>query len=54
LAIGAAAVIVAVGGVRAWARPSTGRSTLARALIWMRAGVGDQARFVARAIRASG
>ncbi|MFN8201451.1 MAG: serine hydrolase [Solirubrobacteraceae bacterium] len=46
------AVVVVVGGVYVWARLSTDSSTLARALVWMQADVGDQARFPARAIPA--
>jgi CubicO group peptidase (beta-lactamase class C family) len=52
LAIGAAALLVVIGAVYVWARASTGRSTLARALVWMEADVGDQARFPAGPIPA--
>jgi CubicO group peptidase (beta-lactamase class C family) len=53
-AIAAVVLLVAVGAVYVWARLSTGRSTLARALVWMEADVGDEARFPARLIPASG
>lgn len=52
MAAAALAVIVVIGGVYVWARLSTGSSTLARALVWMQADVGDQARFPARRIPA--
>jgi CubicO group peptidase (beta-lactamase class C family) len=52
LAFGAAAVLVVIGAVFAWAWFSTGRSTIARALIWMEADIGDQHRFPARSIPA--
>ena len=52
LAIAAALVIAVVGGVYVWALLSTDRSTLARALVWREADIGDQARFPARTIRA--
>jgi CubicO group peptidase (beta-lactamase class C family) len=52
LAFGAAAVLVVIGAVFAWAWCSTGRSTIARALIWMEADIGDQHRFPARSIPA--
>lgn len=52
LAAGLAALVVVTGGVFAWASLSTGRSTLARALIWMEADIGDQERFPARLIPA--
>jgi CubicO group peptidase (beta-lactamase class C family) len=50
--VGVGVVVVAIGGVYVWARLSTGRSTLARALIWLQADVGDQRRFPARPIPA--
>jgi CubicO group peptidase (beta-lactamase class C family) len=52
LAFGAAALLVMIGAVLAWAWFSTGRSTIARALIWMEADIGDQHRFPARSIPA--
>ena len=48
----AAAVVIGIGAVFVWAWLSTDRSTLARALIWMEADVGDQDRFPARSIAA--
>jgi CubicO group peptidase (beta-lactamase class C family) len=47
-------MIVAVGGVYAWALMSVNSSTTARAMIWMGADVDDQDRFPARTIAASG
>lgn len=46
----AVGLVVAVGGVYAWAWVSTGSSTFARALVWREADVGDQDRFPARRI----
>ena len=54
LAAGLAVLVVVTSGVFAWASLSTGRSTLARALIWMEANIGDQERFPARLIPAGG
>jgi CubicO group peptidase (beta-lactamase class C family) len=48
----AAAAVVMVLGVFGWAWLSTDRSTIARAVLWMEADVGDQHRFPARPIRA--
>jgi hypothetical protein len=42
LAIGAVVLLVVIGAVYVWARASTGRSTLARALVWMEADVADR------------
>jgi CubicO group peptidase (beta-lactamase class C family) len=51
--VGAAtAVVVVIGAVFVWAWLTTDRSTIARALIWMEADVGDQDRFPARSIQA--
>jgi CubicO group peptidase (beta-lactamase class C family) len=47
-----ALLVVAVGGVYGWAWSATDESTLARAVIWREADVGDQHRFPARRIRA--
>ena len=52
LTVGAATVMIVVGAVFVWAWLSTDTSTIARALIWMEADVGDQQRFSARAIPA--
>jgi CubicO group peptidase (beta-lactamase class C family) len=49
-----AALVVAVLAVYGWARASVDRSTIARALVWGDADVGDQFRFRARAIPAGG
>jgi CubicO group peptidase (beta-lactamase class C family) len=53
LAIGALGLLVVVACVYGWARLSTGRSTIARALVWMEADIGDRERFPARPIHAS-
>jgi CubicO group peptidase (beta-lactamase class C family) len=52
IAVGLAAVAAVIGAVFVWAWVSTDRSTLARALIWMEADVGDRDRFPARPIHA--
>jgi CubicO group peptidase (beta-lactamase class C family) len=53
--LGTAALVIVVGlAVYAWARLSTDRSTIARALIWREADVGDQHRFPSRPIPAGG
>ncbi|HEY3020471.1 MAG TPA: serine hydrolase [Solirubrobacteraceae bacterium] len=47
------ALVAAALGIYVWARLSTDESTIARALIWMSADIGDQHRFPSRAIPAS-
>lgn len=54
LALGLAALLLVTAGVYGWALLSTGRSTIARAMIWGEADVGDQERFPARTIEAGG
>jgi CubicO group peptidase (beta-lactamase class C family) len=50
----AAGVVVLVPAAYGWAWLSLDRSSIARAMIWMDADVGDQQRFPARSIPASG
>jgi hypothetical protein len=52
LAFGAGLVLLLIGAVFAWAYLSTDTSTIARALIWMEADIGDQDRFPSRSIPA--
>jgi CubicO group peptidase (beta-lactamase class C family) len=52
MAYGAVALLVGVLAVFGWAWSSVDRSTIARALWWAEADVGDQVRFLARPIRA--
>jgi CubicO group peptidase (beta-lactamase class C family) len=47
-----AVIVLAVAGVYGWALLSVQRSTMARAMVWMEADVGDQHRFPSRAIPA--
>jgi CubicO group peptidase (beta-lactamase class C family) len=54
LAAGAAVVLVATLAVYGWAWASVDRSSIARAMWWREADVGDQHRFPARPIRAGG
>lgn len=53
LGLGLAAFAALVLAVFAWAWHSTDSSTLARALVWMEADIGDQGRFPARSIPTS-
>jgi CubicO group peptidase (beta-lactamase class C family) len=53
--LGAATLVIVVGlAVYTWAWLSTDRSTIARALIWREADIGDQHRFPSRPIPAGG
>jgi CubicO group peptidase (beta-lactamase class C family) len=52
LALAAVPVILLAGAIYGWAWLSTDSSTVARALVWMEADVGDQRRFPARRIPA--
>jgi CubicO group peptidase (beta-lactamase class C family) len=52
LAAGVVVVALLVVGVYAWARASLDRSSIARAMLWREADVGDQYRFPARTIPA--
>jgi CubicO group peptidase (beta-lactamase class C family) len=52
LGFGALALVLLVGAVFGWAWASTSRSSIARAMWWMEADVGDQFRFPARTIPA--
>lgn len=54
LAAALAPLLIAAVAVYVWASHSTDTSTIARALVWMNADVGDQHRFPARAIPAGG
>lgn len=54
MAFASLVVIVAVGGVYAWAWMSVDSSTTARAMIWMGADVDDQHRFPSREIASGG
>ena len=54
LAAGAAAVLVTTLALYGWAWASVDRSSIARAMWWREADVGDQHRFPARPIRAGG
>jgi hypothetical protein len=50
----AAVVVALILAVYGWAWLSLDRSSIARAMIWMEADVGDQQRFPARSIPAEG
>jgi CubicO group peptidase (beta-lactamase class C family) len=52
--VGGLGLVIVVLGVYAWAWLSTDRSTIARAVIWMDADVGDQERFPSRTIPRGG
>jgi CubicO group peptidase (beta-lactamase class C family) len=52
--VGVVALLVVLAGVFTWARASVDRSTIAGALWWRDADIGDQYRFPARVIRAGG
>lgn len=52
LAIAASALVLVVGGVYAWALTAVDSSTIARAMVWRDADVGDQQRFPSRVIAA--
>jgi CubicO group peptidase (beta-lactamase class C family) len=52
LALGLLALVLLVGAVYGWAWASVGRSSIARAMWWTEADVGDQFRFPARTIPA--
>ena len=52
LAVGVLALVLMVGAVYGWAWASVDRSSIARAMWWTGADVGDQFRFPARTIRA--
>jgi CubicO group peptidase (beta-lactamase class C family) len=54
LAVGAVGVLVLAVGLYGWAWSSVDRSSVARAMWWRGADVGDQHRFPARAIAAAG
>jgi hypothetical protein len=47
-----AVLVVLAGGIHAWAWASTGRSGLARSMVWRDADVKDYLRFPSRAIKA--
>jgi hypothetical protein len=52
--VGGLGLVILMLGVYGWAWLSTDRSTVARAMIWMDADVGDQDRFPSRTIAAGG
>lgn len=54
LGIVIAALLVLLAGIYGWAASSTDSSTIARALVWREADVGDQSRFPFRPVPAAG